>query len=241
MSVPVVPFDWARLFLGDAPPLFYLEIVFRTVVIFGWLLLMLRLMGKRGLAQLSAIEFAIVIALGSAAGDPMFYPEVPLLHAMLVITLVVGLQQGMAWLIRRSERFETFVEDRPNELVRSGRIQIEEMEYAKLSLEDLLESLRNHGVRQLGEVQRAYLEQNGQLSVFKHERDQAPPGLPVAPPWDLQVPLHLWAGQAHDGPLACLACGAVIHTGRVPDQCQACGQQRGWTFALSDPLADPPR
>lgn len=99
----IAPFDWFRLFVSDTPPLFYLEIAFRTLVVFVWLIVLLRATGRRSLAQLSAIEFAIVIALGSAVGDPMFYPEVPLLHAMLVMATVVGLQHGLARLIRRIE------------------------------------------------------------------------------------------------------------------------------------------
>ena len=77
-------FDWHRLFIGDLTPWFLAEVAFRTVFMFGWLLLMIRWIGKRGAGQFSILELSIIVALGSAAGDPMFYPEVPLLHAMLV-------------------------------------------------------------------------------------------------------------------------------------------------------------
>ncbi|MFC6665763.1 DUF421 domain-containing protein [Deinococcus radiopugnans] len=189
MSGPeIIPFDWQRIWLGDAPPLFLLEIVFRTVVIFVWLLFLLRLTGKRGLAQLSALELVIVIALGSAAGDPLFYPEVPLLHAMLALALVVGFQRVLARLVVRSERVEAFMEGQPVELVRDGVFSMAALERANLSREDLFEKLRAQGVLQLGEVRRAYFEQDGHLTVFRHDADP-PPGLPVAPPWDLEPPL----------------------------------------------------
>ncbi|AZI43493.1 DUF421 domain-containing protein [Deinococcus psychrotolerans] len=232
----VKPFDWARLFLGDAPPLFYVEIVVRTLIIFIWLIVLLRSSGRRSLAQLSAIEFAIVIALGSAVGDPMFYPEVPLLHAMLVMALVVGLQQGLAWLIRRRETIETLIEGRPSELVRGGVLQLAELEHAKLSREDVCETLRNQSVRQLGEVQRAYFEQNGQLSLFVHPSGQAPPGLPIVPPWDLEKPEKVVGGEAHAGPVACLSCGSVSRGGVVPGHCPVCGKAQGFTPAVIDPL-----
>ncbi|MFC6802461.1 DUF421 domain-containing protein [Deinococcus caeni] len=171
MSAEIVPFDWARMLLGDAPPLFLLEIVFRTAVIFLWLVFLLRVTGKRGLAQLSPLELAIVIGLGSAAGDPMFYPEVPLLHAMLVLALVVALQRLLSHLVIRSEHVETFIEGLPVELVRDGVLRGEALQRANLSREDLFERLRAQGVRQLGEVQRAYFEQDGALSVFTHPHD----------------------------------------------------------------------
>ncbi|MFC6660721.1 DUF421 domain-containing protein [Deinococcus multiflagellatus] len=178
MGAETVPFDWGRMFLGDVPPLFLLEIAFRTTLMFLWLVFLLRITGKRGLAQLSPLELAIVIGLGSAAGDPMFYPEVPLLHAMLVLALVVALQRLMSHLVIHSEAVETFVEGTPIELVRDGVLSRQAMVRANLSREDVFERLRAQGVRQLGQVQRLYFEQDGALTVFTHAGDP-----PLAWPW----------------------------------------------------------
>ncbi|WP_245872764.1 YetF domain-containing protein [Deinococcus planocerae] len=230
----VVPFDLGRMFLGDVPPLFLLEIVFRTGVIFLWLVFLLRVTGKRGLAQLSPLELAIVIALGSAAGDPMFYPEVPLLHAMLVLALVVGFQRLLAFLVVRSERVETFVEGTPVELVRGGVMGREALGRAGLSREDLFERLRAQGVRQLGEVQRAYFEQDGNLSVFLHG-EGAPAGLPVVPPWDLEPPRRLPVGERYAGEVACTGCGTLLTPEGPLPPCPGCGCDT-WTPATTDPL-----
>jgi uncharacterized membrane protein YcaP (DUF421 family) len=232
---PVVPFDWERIWLGDVPPLFLLEIVFRTSVIFLWLLLLLRVTGKRGLAQLSGLELAIVIALGSAAGDPLFYPEVPLLHAMLALALVVGFQRLLSRLVVNSERVETFMQGQPVELVRDGVFSAQALERANLSREDLFERLRAAGVMQLGEVRRAYFEQDGNLTVFSHDH-HPPPGLPVVPPWDLEEPARLSPDLPHFGFAACLDCGRVERLSGLPGAC-ACGGHAGWTVAIT--LADP--
>lgn len=227
----IQPLDWQRMFIGDTDPLFLLEIAIRTGIIFLWLLFLLRITGKRGLAQLSPIELAIVIGLGSAAGDPMFYPEVPLLHAMLVLALVVGFQRLLAHLIIHNETVETFVEGTPVELVRDGVIVLGHLDHAKLSREDLFEKLRAQQVRQLGQVQRAYFEQDGQLSVFlSSPESEARPGLPLVPPWDLACPAPPPAG--YTGPVACLSCGAVQQ--RQAGAC-TCGGN-GWTPATTDPL-----
>lgn len=231
----VVPFDWGRIWLGDVPPLFLLEIVFRTGVIFLWLVLLLRLTGKRGLTQISPLELAIVIALGSAAGDPLFYPEVPLLHAMLALALVVGMQRLLAALVIRNERVETFVEGAPVELVRDGVISRPHLAQANLSLEDLLERLRGAGVRQLGEVQRVYQEQDGSLSIYTLPGDP-PAGLPVVPPWDLEPPLPLPAGTDFPGEVACLECGFRLRAAGPLPACPVCGGKM-WTPVTTDPLA----
>lgn len=228
-------FDWHRLFIGDLTPWFLAEVAFRTVFMFGWLLLMIRWIGKRGAGQFSILELSIIVALGSAAGDPMFYPEVPLLHAMLVISLVVLMQRCMSYWIIRSEQVETFLEGRPIELVCHGVIQHDGLQQARLSLEDVFESLRVAGVRQLGQVSRAYMEQNGQISVLSLAITDHPPiGLPVVPPWDIECPIDVDTAQASAlTPLACLHCGAIMLTAKT-----ACGtcQHTDMTWAVRDPL-----
>lgn len=226
MTADIQPFDWHRMFLGDISLLFMLEIAFRTAVIFLWLLLLLRFSGQRSLAQLGPLELAIVIALGSAAGDPMFYPEVPLLHAMFALALVIGFQRLTAHLIVRSETVETMLQGIPLEMVRDGVLNLDNMRAANLSIEDVFEYLRSNNVRQLGQVQRAYLEQNGTFSVFQHPVDKAPAGLQVVPPWDLEPPLPVPPDSA--GPLVCLGCGA--QAGQCT--CKDCGVTR----AVVDPL-----
>lgn len=230
----VQPLDLRRVFLGDIDPLFLAEIALRTAVIFVWLLLLLRIAGKRGVSQLSPLELAIVIGLGSAVGDAMFYAEVPLLHAMLVMALVIGLQRLTAHLIISQEKVETFLEGTPVELVRDGVIQLAGLRTSTLSYEDLFERLRPAGVCQLGQVQRAYFEQDGQLSVFCHADGQAPPGLPIVPPWDLEPPAA--PPDDYAGAVACLCCGRVVEVERaVPPAC-GCGGTR-WTVAVRKPLA----
>ena len=84
-------FEWRRILINDMPVEFLLEVAFRTIVMFFFLVVTLRLAGKRGVKQLSIYEVVIIVALGSAAGDPMFYKDVGLIPALLVFTIVMGL------------------------------------------------------------------------------------------------------------------------------------------------------
>lgn len=220
MSVPgdpgFQPLDWSRLLFGEdfSVPLL-LEILLRTGVVFLWLVFLLRMTGKRGLSQLSPLELAIVIALGSAAGDPMLYTEVPVLLAVLVLTAVVALQRGVSWWMIRSRRLETFVDGVPVELVRDGVIVDGSLRRARLSREDLFERLRPEGVAQLGQVRRVYLEQSGELSVFLLPPALVRPGLPIAPPWDVEPPQI----TEPSGLVACQACGRVRAGTTAPCAC----------------------
>jgi uncharacterized membrane protein YcaP (DUF421 family) len=100
----IQPFDLQRMFLGDLPWWFTAEVIVRTIIMYAYSLLLVRLVSRRAVGQLSLIEFLLVIALGSAVGDPMFYHDVPLLHGMAVVTVVVFLHAGGQALRRTSGR-----------------------------------------------------------------------------------------------------------------------------------------
>ena len=165
----IVPFDWQRIFIGDAPPLFLLEIAFRTVFMYVFTLLLVRVIGKRGLTQLSPFEYMIIIVLGSAAGDPAFYPDVPLTHAMVVMGVVVSLQKLLELLTEKNRPLEIAVEGQVRLLVRDGQMLEPALRAEGLSESELYEELRGAGVECMGQVRFAYLEPSGRLSVLKDE------------------------------------------------------------------------
>lgn len=169
METDFVPFDWRRIFIGDAPPLFFAEVVFRTAFLYLAAILLMRFMGKRGMSSLSPFEQVILIALGSAVGDPMFYPEVPLLYAVLVMAVIMVMHRGIATAIQRWDEVQDFVEGEPALLVADGRLLEDRLQEVQLNEADVYEALRMSGVEYLEEVRRAYLEVGGTVSVYKFE------------------------------------------------------------------------
>lgn len=233
-------FDLYRIFLGDQPLEFFLEIVFRTVVMYLYVLLLLRFLGKRGMGQLSPFEFTIIIALGSAVGDPMFYPEVPLLHCIAVVTVVVALTRFVTYLSNRSETVEDFLEGQPCCVVEDGVLNLKSIDGERFSREELFMLLREKGVSQLGQVRRAYVEPSGNVSAFRWPDDRAKPGLPIIPPYDEWTPqpgLTLTGAARRDGVLyACWKCGHSEHAAHA-QSCSRC-EGNAWTAATCDPLDD---
>ncbi len=196
-----------RVFLGDHSPLFLLEVVFRTVVIFVYTLALVRWMGKRGMGQLSPFELAIIIALGSAVGDPMIYDDVPLVNSMIAIAVIIGLQQLLGVLTMKHAAVEAFVESRTEMLVEKGRIDLEQLERERLSTNELFEMLRIEGISQLGEVRQAFIEPSGHLSVIRWNPPR--PGLSVMPfKCGEQM---FYESFAHEW-LCCAQCGTTTNT-----------------------------
>lgn len=158
-------FDLHRIILGDLPAAFYLEIVLRTAALFLFTLLLIRTMGKRSLGQLSVFDFVIIIALGSAVGDPMFYEDVPLLYGMAVVTVVVGLERMLALMTSRQARVELLVDSSPTVLVREGVVDYTALRHELMSVSELFQALRMNGVEQLDDVALAVLEPSGHMSI----------------------------------------------------------------------------
>jgi uncharacterized membrane protein YcaP (DUF421 family) len=173
MTSEIQPFDVQRMFFGDLPALFILEVAFRTSFMYLYTLAAARLIGKRGMGQLTPFEYIIVIALGSATGDPMFYPEVPLIHGIVVITSIVLLEKLLARLTQTRPRLEDALESVPTLLIKNGKIIEDSLQKSELSRQELFMQLRMNKIRNVGEVERAFLEPSGRISVFTHHANTA--------------------------------------------------------------------
>ncbi|WP_449040601.1 DUF421 domain-containing protein [Paracoccus sp. (in: a-proteobacteria)] len=237
MDDPITAFDLQRMFLGDHPALFYAEILFRTVVIYAYTLTLIRWIGGRSVAQLSMVDLLLVIALGSAVGDATFYPEVPLFHAMLVITLIVGLNKLLDTLIERYNVAKRIIDGRTIPVVVDSRILCDALAHRDLSPLEIKSMLRVQGISNLGQIEVAYLEAGGGLSVFR--RAQAIPGLPIVPPMEVEPPSPLADFAGREG-VCCMNCGARRGADRADQDlaCADCHREQGWTLASCPRPAD---
>jgi uncharacterized membrane protein YcaP (DUF421 family) len=174
METDFVPFDWHRILLGEPPPAYLLEVALKCVMVFCLLLLVMRLMGKRGQNNLSPMQQMLMIALGSAAGDVLLYPTVALAYAALVLVGVTLLTIGLEKWSERSRPVRDYMESRPTVLVSDGRIDRDALRRERTSLRELNAELRVGGARSLSQVRYAILEVTGEFSVFlnDHEPDE---------------------------------------------------------------------
>lgn len=239
MLDPVTPFDLQRMWLGDQPPLFLLEIAFRTTVIYVYSMLLIRWIGGRSVAQMSVVEFLLVIALGSAVGDAMFYPEVPLLHAGLVITIIVVINKALDSLIFHFRPVERVIEGRASQILQDGVLDLEVLRRLKVGQNELHGALRMQGVENLGEVREAFIEKSGHLTLFR--ADTPRPGLPIVPPHSVASPRRYRPDDVvpQDMVVVCKSCGAALHPNlrAVPRECEHCHRSE-WIEARTCALSE---
>lgn len=167
--------------MNDLPLHFLLEVALRTFVMFVVILITLRVSGKRGIKQLSVFELVLIIGLGSAAGDPMFYEDVGLLPAFVVFAMVILLYVLVTKITDKVRWAEKLLEGEPAYLMKDGNLLVKELERSNLSREELFAELRLLNVEHLGQVRTVVLETSGELSVLFYEKDDVKLGLPIFP------------------------------------------------------------
>lgn len=173
--------EWDRILWNELPYAFLLEVVFRSAVMFVLLLITLKIAGKRGVKQLSVFEVVIIISLGSAAGDPMFYEDVGILPALTVFVTIILMYRLVTWLSAKSPWFESLVEGKTKCLIQDGRFALSEFEKGGLAQDEFFSQLRLKGIEHLGQIKAAYMESNGEISTFFFKDNEVRYGLPLLP------------------------------------------------------------
>lgn len=174
-------FSWKEILLGSEEWTFLPEVIVRSLIMFAVILFSLSILGKRGVRQLSVFELVVIIGLGSAAGDPMFYKDVGLIPALIVFSIVIGLYIFVTHWVGRSKKVARIVEGKPICLIREGRFAISNFSKENLGQDEFFAELRLKGVSHLGQVEQAIIETNGDISVFYYEDEDIKYGLPVMP------------------------------------------------------------
>lgn len=174
--------DLHRIFIGDVPGAFFIEVVIRTIIIYLLLILAIRLMGKRMALQLNVTEMTAMVALAAAIGVPMQAPDRGILPAAVIAVVVVLAERGITRFTLRNQTAETVFHGDMNVLVEDSMINYECLNYVSISKSLLLQQLRAQGIDHLGAVKRLYMESSGAFSLVKHE--DPIPGLSIIPDGD---------------------------------------------------------
>src|SRR5690606_34737101 len=195
-----------NIFFGNTGISFTLWIILRTFLMFIIILFFLRLLGKRGVKQLSIFELVVILGLGSAAGDPMIYKEVGIVNALVAFVVIVICYKLLTVLVFKYKWIENIVEGKEVYIVKKGKFAIEEFEKESVSKDEFFMELRLKGVFHLGQVEYAVLELSGELSVYFFPKKQTRYVLPILPD-SLKKTVHVFETDKF---YACTFCGQTV-------------------------------
>lgn len=140
--------------------------VLRTAIIYFFVVLILRMMGKRQIGELEPSELVVTIMISEVAAMPITDIGVPLLESILAILILVVLEIFLSYFAYRSTKVRTVFYGRPSMFYENGRLHQKEMRRQRFNVADLMEELRNNGAISLNQVEYVLMETNGKVSVL---------------------------------------------------------------------------
>ncbi|HHY99397.1 MAG TPA: DUF421 domain-containing protein [Firmicutes bacterium] len=147
-----------------------------------FVLLIIRLMGKREVGQLSPFDLVVAIMIADLAALPLEERHIKISEAVIPIIVLTVLEVGMAYTSLKSSRARNIIVGEPTVVIENGRILEGNLKKLRYNLNDLLAQLREKDVHNIADVEYAILETSGKLSVLKKSQKR-----PVTPE-DLKIP-----------------------------------------------------
>ncbi len=141
--------------------------VLRAAAVYGFLLLLVRISGRRTLASLTSFDFILLLIIGEATQNAMLGDDQSMTNGFLVITTLVVIDIGLSLWKQRSPRLEKWIEGVPTVLVENGRPLKDRMDKARVDASDIMQAARElQGVERMDQIKFAVLERSGIITII---------------------------------------------------------------------------
>lgn len=138
----------------------------RALLIYTVVVIFMRIMGKRQLAQLQPFELVVALMIADLAAIPMEDTSKPILSGLIPIAALLLAELFLSYVTMKSERIRAFVCGSPTIVIKNGKLNYEELQKQRVNLNDLMEQLRSNDILDLSDVEFAILETGGRLNVI---------------------------------------------------------------------------
>ena len=147
----------------------YVRIIFSTLVIYLFIIVAIRLFGKKELAQLSVVDMVFILLISNAVQNAMVGPDSSLSGGLVAALTLFIANYIFKSLQYRFPKFGKIVEGDAIMLIYKGKVLDDRLKKAQITVDELLEAVREHGVPTVKEVDLAILEVDGNISVLSNE------------------------------------------------------------------------
>ena len=144
-----------------------MDALFRTLAVFGFLLLLFRISGKRSLAQITTFDFVVLLIIGEATQQALLGDDFSVTNAFMVILTLMAADIGLSLLKQRVPRLEKFIDGLPLVIVENGKPLQDRMDKARVDEGDILSAARMlQGLERMEQIKYAVLERDGGITVI---------------------------------------------------------------------------
>lgn len=161
--------SWSHPFVFDIP---ILEKIVRTIFVYAAIVILLRVMGKRNLAQVNTFDLVVIFLLSNVVQNAIIGPDNSLSGGLLGAAVLIIVNNIVVRLTARHEGLARWLDGQPTELVHDGIFDEKTVQSLGLRKADVMASLRHQGVSDLSDVHSATLDPNGAITVSLEESSQ---------------------------------------------------------------------
>jgi len=158
--------DWANLFGFSVSPA---EIFVRGTVIYWFIFLLFRFLLRRDIGAIGIADIMLLVLIADAASNGMSGGYDSITDGCILVATIAGWNYFLDWMSFHFPRVRRLLQQPPEALVIDGAIRRKAMRRELLTVEELQSKLREQGIEHLSEVKIAYLEEDGEISVLRHD------------------------------------------------------------------------
>ena len=147
----------------------FLKVIFSTAVVYIFIIVAIRLFGKKELAQLSVIDLVFILLISNAVQNAMVGPDTSLVGGLIAAATLFILNFGFKFLLYKFPSLGKALQGEAIMLVYNGKLMTENLKRARITVAELEEAAREHGVDSLAEVNLAILEVDGNISILSND------------------------------------------------------------------------
>ena len=146
----------------------------RGLILYIFIIICMRFMGKRQLGELQPTELVITILLSEIASIPMENNDVPMIYSIFAALLLVCLEIINSVIIMKSTKIRYLLQGKPAIVINDGVLDQKKLKALRFTADDILDQLRQKDIFEISQVQYAVVETNGSLSVMKKQQYDTP-------------------------------------------------------------------
>ena len=149
----------------------YLDIILRSASVYLFMLIALRIFGKKELSQLNTADVILILLISNSVQNAMVGSDTSLLGGLAAAAILFVINFSLKKLKFKFPKFSDFLHEKPEILIHDGKLDFKSLSKLNITSEELQEAIREHGVKHFSDVKLAMLEIDGNISIISGEKN----------------------------------------------------------------------
>lgn len=144
----------------------YLDVILRSAAVYLFMVIALRIFGKKELSQLNTADVILILLISNAVQNAMVGSDTSLWGGLAAATVLFAINYILKKLMYRYKGFSNFMQEKPEILIHNGNLDFKMLSKLSITSDELREAMREHGVEYFKDVKLAMLEIDGNISII---------------------------------------------------------------------------